>query len=607
METASLIQEPSEGEASREILWPPRVSLRGGTYSSCDVVRPPFLPFRWHPIFSRSPLASISKDQVIPRIEEVPVGLVLQVYSELSSVFRDPSLSSVHLGGAEPASVADLMRGSAKFSCLFLNRPIDLESVPKAKFLLGEALVDLIGLPRESSVEGETGSEFAEPPVLFDDLFSDSSDLPPEPISVTPKTESDEQRIFRLTRLLLERGAGGGGGGGRGGSDSESSSEEYGGLEGGKVEVPVEGPDSDRELLTKLLPSLRHGEGHPDSTVPQDKLEALLAALRSNPALERVLEAIGRLGTKAWSGVARVPSAAREDVLDLELGSDISRFLVSEISRFANPVLRGRAWLDYLQSRILQYQFEGFESRKNGPIYAAIDLSGSMEDPSVLPGLRRDVLAVGLILAISKICDVQKRRLHVIGFSDQIIWSKEVKTPTQAVEFATFLMSRLACGGGTNYDLPLEYLSSLSVRSAASGGDLLMITDGEAPVSTSTRKKIESARSKAGVRLFSLLLAEFESSPLLQISDHVVPLQEWADLEQLADTLATTSGSARPASPLEGIESSESDQPPLPAIPLPENLPKNYGDYLPRFVAGSRFSPGAGSLFFTHRPIKRRP
>ncbi len=298
---------------------------------------------------------------------------------------------------------------------------------------------------------------------------------------------------------------------------------------------PVE--DRQTEVLAKILPSLRHGPDDPESFVDPDKLEELARLFQQQPEWKKLLDLVGRLSESAWSPPARVPSKAREDVLDLELGDDPSRILTTELAKFSVPELAALAWVDLAERRMKQVLYEGDEPRTNGPILVAVDVSPSMDDPSGL-GMSRKKLAMVLLISLVRIADVQKRRVFFCGFASRILWSMTVKTPAEAVDANLFLLRGPPVGQGTSFNEPLQLLCSEAKTDPRGGADMLLITDGESSVSAHVKEFIERVKEKTRSRLFSLVLCPTGAS-LDEVSDEVVRLSTWEDLERLAEQVSS--------------------------------------------------------------------
>jgi hypothetical protein len=338
-----------------------------------------------------------------------------------------------------------------------------------------------------------------------------------------------------LALLLLPLPEGGSGGAGFVGQDGqEGDGQEPDGqtatlvLEKPKVEY-----DQDQEILAKLLPSLRGS-----SSVPADKLQELVEAVRDRPGWEKFLRLIGRLSSVAWSPPARVQSTAREDVVDMETGDDLSRIVAVELARLATPELQAAACMDLLERRMLQIAVDGTEPRGSGPILVAVDVSTSMMDPIfTMDRLQRRQVAVILLMALIRIADIQKREVRFCGFTTDVVWERNVRRPREAVDAIQFLLEDLHCSGGTNFDPPLLKLGAWTKKVSGGGADLLFITDGESNVSASVVHTIRSFKKLTGARLFTLLI-DGGGDSIEALSDQVVRLSSWDDLETLTEQIS---------------------------------------------------------------------
>lgn len=352
-----------------------------------------------------------------------------------------------------------------------------------------------------------------------------------EVVRVWKEMVDDGERLgdVRAFALELMESGGGGGGGGEGGEEGEQEGE-WELEEAEEALVQPEGREytEKEEVLIRLLPSLRHQ----DSTIETKKLEELYRKLSQMPGYRRFVEQIGRLSSFAWAAPARAPSLAKEDVVDLELGNDLTKILPTELVRFALPKLAPAAYADFVEKRMMQRKTIGDEPMARGPVFVAVDLSYSMSTRLPSFEMKSSQLAVLLAAALIKICDIQKRPIYLCGFDDHIRWEKWAKNQSQFVELLSFLLSDVPGGGGTEFDFPIERFCLEATRSSRMGADALLVTDGHSAISKATESKLRKVRSSTGMRLFSLILAG-SSRQLEQLSDQTIHLMEWADLEKL--------------------------------------------------------------------------
>lgn len=401
-------------------------------------------------------------------------------------------------------------------------------AVEVASLLLHPDRCELLGEPRESLVPGISERL----PILLEDLDFWRT-------LTVDRSVSQMRADIAVLAVLLVYDPGGGGGAGLGLVGSEGLSGEGGEPEGQVIAV-VEAPpvqyDQDQEILARLMPSLAKS-----SQVPSDQLERLVDMVRDRPGWASFLRLIGRLSSTAWSPPARAESSAREDVVDIEVGDDLSRIVPVELARFALPETASLAYVDLVQRRMSQIAVEGTEPRSGGPILVAVDVSGSMNDqvPEMEMVPRREVALI-LLVSLLRVADIQKREVRFCGFTTGVEWSMLARNPTEVAASLEFLLSELRCDGGTSFDPPLKLLCDWVRDSSRQGADLLFITDGESGVSVPVQKKVRRLQRSTGARLFTLLIDQEDggSEILCRLSDHVVHLSSWDDLETLAEQVS---------------------------------------------------------------------
>jgi len=136
---------------------------------------------------------------------------------------------------------------------------------------------------------------------------------------------------------------------------------------------------------------------------------------------------------------------------------------------------------------------------------------------------------------------VQNRKLFACGFTETVNWSFEVRNPKEAVDAALFLIRGPPCRGGTWFDPALDLLCGRAEADSRAGADILFITDGESTISERVSRRMAAVRRKNGTRLFSLLLQSDHGgygSVLEMISDQVIRLSSWEDLETLTEQIS---------------------------------------------------------------------
>lgn len=166
-----------------------------------------------------------------------------------------------------------------------------------------------------------------------------------------------------------------------------------------------------------------------------------------------------------------------------------------------------------------------------GGVILLTDCSGSMH------GAYND-LAVAFGAAVASVCRKKDRSFYGIDFNHILLRAvKSIgksyqayrghgsKTETQSfVDILNYMLTR-GCGGGTNFDAPLEEAINCGVDKA----DILLLTDGYANVSDDIIQKLVNAKKKSGLRVFTILVGGAQTNAVAQISDGVFNVTDLND------------------------------------------------------------------------------
>ena len=159
-----------------------------------------------------------------------------------------------------------------------------------------------------------------------------------------------------------------------------------------------------------------------------------------------------------------------DEVSDIELGSNLSRILPSELAKLSHPLLRREFLASLLEGKVMQYRLSGTDSLGRGPLVVCLDKSGSMEG-------QEDIWATAVALALLDVAQRQKRPFALLAFDEQVKRQDAVEVGGQLPEETLFT----SCGGGTNITGVLA--RALSVIQDSNGAmrkaDVVLITDGE--------------------------------------------------------------------------------------------------------------------------------
>ncbi|MBY7973008.1 VWA domain-containing protein [Vibrio fluvialis] len=224
----------------------------------------------------------------------------------------------------------------------------------------------------------------------------------------------------------------------------------------------------------------------------------------------------------------------------------ISRMLPQEASLLNNPVLKKLWHAKRAEHALLSYSVEGTEvleteekleqesvgekpdnkSNKNrGPIVICLDTSGSMK------GLPENI-AKATVLECLKVAYKEKRRCYVYLFGS----TKEVSELDLALDASGFndLLNFLTMsfGGGTDAEEPLNKALEKCDSEEWYKADILLVSDGEFPISSGLSRKISNRREKQGLQLHGIQIGNSHYTSMSKICDPIHYLSEWVDLRR---------------------------------------------------------------------------
>lgn len=235
------------------------------------------------------------------------------------------------------------------------------------------------------------------------------------------------------------------------------------------------------------------------SSVPPEERLALAEQLMKNPKLTQIANLMGRFKNIVNSSPATVFVHGSDEIVDVGMGSDISRMLPSEIVKLTeNEDLFLR---DYLEGKLLSYELKGVEDQGRGPIIACLDISGSMSGS-------REVWAKAVVLSLMHLASRQKRAFGFVAFEAEVkarrFWpSQSPATLKDRIEVAS-----IACdGGGTDFYSPLKAAFEMRSKEALlKPADIVFITDGDCELRPKQLSEILSLKQQTEVRVFSIAI-----------------------------------------------------------------------------------------------------
>jgi uncharacterized protein with von Willebrand factor type A (vWA) domain len=272
------------------------------------------------------------------------------------------------------------------------------------------------------------------------------------------------------------------------------------------------------------------GVGFGTGTVPgkrgaNDKPRRLAQRLKQDERLARIAMLAGKFKRIAASKQKAKVRHGADEVSDVELGSNVSRLLPSELAQMAHPLMRRPFLARLVEGRAMQYRLSGTDSLGRGPLVVCLDKSGSMRGDS-------DTWATALALALLDVAQRQKRPFALLAFDGRVKHEAKVPVGGQLPEEALFT----ECSGGTDIHHVLTRALSLIQESdgAMKKADVLLITDGESE--RGGAPAIRKLAAELGITLVGLGIGVEPAS-----------LAVWCDTAQAVTRLDTVDESAAEA------------------------------------------------------------
>jgi uncharacterized protein with von Willebrand factor type A (vWA) domain len=240
-----------------------------------------------------------------------------------------------------------------------------------------------------------------------------------------------------------------------------SSGKELGQMLAGLINQKLK-PELDAALETHadLLDILQSERGdQPGNRVEQitgQTLEDLqrIAGLCSEPNFAAIMKLMGRF-FRSYSALVKTQVFPSNTVpVDVKFGREIQHVLSSELLALANPSLRRLFRLKFVSGRLLQFEKEQKEGTDRGPLYLALDISGSMHAEMTLDQgtkVHRYQLAAGLILVLMRICYKEKREFEMFLFGSSTRHLFSSKNYPRLIDAMEKLVK--SCKGGDGTDI----------------------------------------------------------------------------------------------------------------------------------------------------------
>lgn len=270
--------------------------------------------------------------------------------------------------------------------------------------------------------------------------------------------------------------------------------------------------------------SLGHDQSYQHMTY-ENKIN-LINDLKKNEKLKRVALLAGRLRDLVLKGKQIKSKRTALLPTGIEIGNNLSKVLPSQLVKLSLPQTVKSFYKDYNEKKLLQRKIEGKHKLGLGPIVAMIDSSGSMAGSA-------EIYSKAVCLTLLDLARKQKRaflaihfdsgqspeNLHVNRFSKKSLYDiKEV------IDLAEYFG-----GGGTEFEPPLRRaMQEIDKEGDFSKADMILITDGSAPITEKFIEELNNWKKKKKVTLFSIMAdpSYGTTESIKDFSDKIVHMED---------------------------------------------------------------------------------
>ena len=241
--------------------------------------------------------------------------------------------------------------------------------------------------------------------------------------------------------------------------------------------------------------------------------------LMNSSKLKEIARKAGRLRQLANNAQKAEAKNARERLLGINRGDDLSRLLPTEIHKLADPDRRGHFLKGYVERTLLQYRLGGKLPQGKGPIVFCIDESGSMAGD-------REVWAKAVCLAMLEVAARQKRVCALVHF-DRSVSRVDVFRPGQYGTAEVLDAMMHFSGGGTNFDAPLRAAVELiEAEGDLRKADVVLVTDGAASADEGWWAEAKEAKD---IRCYGIAIGHSVPGIMGRLCDEAHSVRDLAD------------------------------------------------------------------------------
>ncbi|MGF1511794.1 MAG: VWA domain-containing protein [Myxococcota bacterium] len=237
--------------------------------------------------------------------------------------------------------------------------------------------------------------------------------------------------------------------------------------------------------------------------------------LAKQQKLRLLARLLGAFKEVAFEARRKKLSFSPQTLHDVAMGAELENLLPAELLGLRPGPLHREFLRRYAEGELLRYELKGPKSK--GPMIVCVDGSGSMSGS-------KEIWAKAVALTFVEIARRQKRRcLGVVFSGGPDLFETELAAPrASSIEpSALFAFTDHFPGGGTSFTEPLDLALSRLTEKPYRRGDVLFITDGEAPVSADLVARIQQAQRRQGFKIRSIAIGDARTESLQRFSDEV--------------------------------------------------------------------------------------
>ncbi|MDP3106265.1 MAG: hypothetical protein Q8M95_16860, partial [Candidatus Methanoperedens sp.] len=257
----------------------------------------------------------------------------------------------------------------------------------------------------------------------------------------------------------------------------------------------------------------------------EQKLE--LAKRLQTRKFKLMAQVIGRMRRLAVHKQKTRLNQSRDEIHNVGIGNDLSRVLPIELAQLRHPIAKAEFKRKFVEGKLMQYELKGTQKQGKGPIIVCCDNSGSMSGD-------REVWSKAVALALLEVASMQKRAFVCIHFGGPLDELKVIEVAVgdkniliKAVEIAEFFLD----SDGTAFGPALTRAAESAASQAYQKADVVLITDGQAPVGPEFLADFLDIKKKREFRVFSVPIQSRDTSTLKKFSDEIIQVNELLDAE----------------------------------------------------------------------------